>query len=98
MKLRTLGVKIFKSLNEINPHYMKDIFRPKENAKVKQNEIIFKHIYTSKFGTQSLSSLSPKIWNKLPLNIKSETSFLKFKEYVKTWLGPKCRCKVCINM
>ena len=87
-RLRTLAVEIFKTLNEINPPYMKNIFTPKENAKVRQNDIIVKRINTSRFGTQSLRSLGPKIWNNLPSNIKSETSFLKFKEYIKTWLGP----------
>ena len=77
---------------------MKNIFTPKENAKVRQNDIIVKSINTSRFGTQSLRSLGPKIWNNLLSIIKSETSFLKFKEYIRTWLGPKCRCKVCINI
>ena len=97
-RLRTLAVEIFKTLNEINPPYMKNIFTPKENAKVRQNDIIVKRINTSRFGTQSLRSLGPKIWNNLPSNIKSETSFLKFKEYIKTWLGPKCRSKLCISI
>ena len=97
-RLRTLAFEIFKTLNEINPLYMKNIFTPKENAKVRQNDIIVKRINTSRFGTQSLRSLGPKIRNNLPSNIKSATSFLKFKEYIKTWLGPKCRCKVCINI
>ena len=77
-RLRTLAVEISKTLNEINPPL------PKENAKVRQNDIIVKRINTSRFGTQSLRSLGPKIWNNLPSNIKSETSFLKFKEYIKT--------------
>ena len=77
---------------------MNNIFTPKENAKVRQNYIIVKRINTSRFGTQNLRSLGPKIWNNLPSIIKSETSFLKFKECIKTWLGPKCRCRVCINM
>ena len=97
-RLRTLAVEIFKTLNEINPPYMNHIFTPKENSKVRQNGIIVKRINTSRFSTQSLRSLGPKIWNNLPSNIKSETSFPKFKEYIKTWRGPKCRCQVCINM
>ena len=96
-RLRTLAVEISKTLNEINPLYRKNIFTSKENAEVRQNDI-FKRINTSRFGTQSLKSLGPKIWNNLSSNIKSETSFLKFKEYIKTWSGPKCRCKVCISM
>ena len=97
-RLKTLTVEIFKTLNEINPPYMRNMFTSEENSKVRQNDIIVKHINTSRFGTQSLSFLGPKIWNNLPSNIKSETSFPKFKEYIKTWLGRKCRCKVCINM
>ena len=85
-RLKTLAVEIFKTLNEINPPYMKNMLT-KKTSKVRQNDIIVKHINTSRFGTQSLSFLGPKIWNNLPLNIKSETSFPKFKEYIKTWLG-----------
>ena len=96
-RLRRLAIEIFKTLNEINRSYMKNIFTPKENAKVRQNDIIVKRINTSRFGTKSLRSLGPKIWNNLPSNIKSETSFLKFKKYIKTWLGPKCRYEVCIS-
>ena len=88
-RLRTLAVEIFKALNEINPPYVKNIFTPKDNPKVKHNDIIVKCINTSRFGTQSLRSLGPKIWNNLPSNIKSEKSFPKIKEYIKTWLGPK---------
>ena len=43
---RTLDVEIIKTLNEI----MKGIFTPKENAKVRQNDIIVKRINTSRFG------------------------------------------------
>ena len=39
-RLRTLAVEIFKIVNEINPPYMKNIFTPKENSKVMQNDII----------------------------------------------------------
>ena len=97
-KFRTLAVKIFKTLNEINSPYMKNIFTPRKSTKVRQNDIMVKRIKTSIFGTQSLRSLGPKIWNDLPSNIKSEILFLKFEKYIKTWFGPKCRCKLCINM
>ena len=80
-KSRTLAVEIFQTVNEINPPYMKNIFTPKKNAKVRQNDIIAKRINTSRFGTQSLWSLGPKIWTKLPSNIKPETSFPQFKTY-----------------
>ena len=46
--LRILAVEIFKTVNEINPPYMKHIFPPKENAKVRQNDIRVKRINTSR--------------------------------------------------
>ena len=85
-RLITLAVQIYKILNEINPLYMKSIFTPKENSKVRQNDITVKGINASRFGTQSLRSLGQKIRNNLPSHIKSEISFPKFKEYIKTWL------------
>ena len=83
-RLRTLAVEIFKTLNQINPPYMKNIFISKENSKVRQNDITVERINTSRFGTQSLRFLGPKIGNNLPSNIKSETSLPKFKENIKT--------------
>ena len=77
--LRTLAVEVFKTLNQINLAYMKNVFTLKKISKVRQNDIIVKRINTSRLGTQSLRSLGPKIWNNLPLNRKSETSFPKFK-------------------
>ena len=77
-RLKTLAVEIFKTLNEIKPPYIKNIFTPKENAKVRRNGITVNCINTSRFSTQILRSLRPKIWNNLPSNIKSETPFLKF--------------------
>ena len=35
MEIRRLAVEIFKTLNEINPPCMKNIFSPKENSKVR---------------------------------------------------------------
>ena len=54
-----------------------------------------KRINTSRFGTQSVMPLHPKIWNNLPSSIKLETSFLKFKNALKLGID---RSKVCINM
>ena len=46
-------------------------------------------------GDKSLANLGLPIWNKLPSNIEAETSFTKFKKYMKTWFGPNCWCNIC---
>ena len=45
------------------------------------------------FGDKSL--IEPKFWNALPQNIKAENSSIRFKEYIATWFGPKCKCNIC---
>ena len=77
---------------------MKDIFPPKLHPTVKPNDILVKHHNTIIYGTKSLETLGPKIWNQLPEDIKSETSYTKFKEYFDTIFGPKCRCNLCMNI
>ena len=74
---------------------MKNIFAPKTNAKIRPNDIIVSHHNTATYSDKSLTALGPKIWNKLHTNIKSLTSITKFKEYIRTWFGPSCKCNVC---
>ena len=47
------------------------------------------------FGTKSLESLGPKIWNNLPYHTKSAENLNVFKNLVKKWNGSFCSCNVC---
>ena len=78
-RLRVLAIEIFKIVNNLNPNYMKDIFTPKLHPKVRPNDILVKHRNSITYGAKSLKTFGPKIWNQLPGDIKSETSYTKFK-------------------
>ena len=97
-RLRVLAIEIFKTVNNLNPNYMKDIYTPKQHLKVRTNDILVKHHNTITYSTKSLKTLGPKICNELPGYIKSESFYTTFKEYIDTWFGPKCRCNVCMNI
>ena len=47
------------------------------------------YIFNARKTSKSLRALSRKIWNQLPTEIKSETSYLRFKDYIKTLFGPE---------
>ena len=83
-RLRTLATEIFKTINNINPSYMKNIFTPKTNTKIRPNDIIVRIHSTATYGNKILTALRPKVWNKVCTNIKSLTSITKFKEYMRT--------------
>ena len=47
------------------------------------------------FGTESISSLAPKIWELIPSDIRSANSLGIFKEKLKFWTTGKCPCRLC---
>ena len=88
-------LEIFKTISDLNPISMKSIFSAKLNARVRPNNILVKACKSVTFGDKSLATLGPKIWNALPQNIKADNSYVKFKEYIPTWFGTKCKCNLC---
>ena len=68
---------------------MKNIFTSKQNARARPHNLLVRSHKVATCGNKSLKILGPKMWNALPTKIKrEETSLIKFKEYVKLWLGP----------
>ena len=94
-RLCTIVYEIFKTLNNLNPHFMKDIFHYSPNVTHKKHNLYIHTQNTTKFGNKSLRAFGANIWNTLPEYIKSTTSLLEFKKFIKTCLGPKYKCSVC---
>ena len=96
-RLRTLCLEVFKTINNMNPVYMKEIFLMPKNrhspryplnlAVPKPNQVTF--------GSRSMSTLAPRVWNALPEHIKSSATESLFKVNIKNWDGSKCVCNVC---
>ena len=98
-RLRSLCIEIYKTINGLNPSFMKNIFRIKENNRPVRsnnaNNLELKITKTITFGTNSLSSLGPKIWNSLPYHLKYSKNISTFKQMIKNWDGCKCQCDDC---
>ena len=93
--LRCLALEIFKTVNNLNPYYMKEIFSKTTNLTHRPLDIIFNQSNTIKYGSNNLQSLGPHIWNSLPREIKKEMDYKKFKNYMNDWFGLKCKCNMC---
>ena len=74
---------------------MKNLFAKREVSKRRKNILEIPNQNTVKYGDKSISSLGPHIWSGLPEEIKNETSYDKFNEYLNTWDRPKCTCSLC---
>ena len=55
----------------------------------------FENPRTVRYGTETLRSLGPKIWNILPNDIKSLSNLITFKNKIKPWTAVICPFKLC---
>ena len=93
--------EIFKTLNDIKPSFIKDIFKLRMTnrptwEKYKLN-LETPNSNQLRFGTKRLKCLSPKVWHSLPYHIKSSENLIIFKTLKKNWNGTACSCKICKN-
>ena len=85
-RLRTLALEIFKTVNNLNPDFMKYIFYYSPHNTHRKYDIFLYSRNTSSFGDKSLRALGPHIWNSLPESIKSTDSISIFKSFKKNCL------------
>ena len=75
---------------------MKEVFdlntRREETA---SDRLIVQSQISMKYGSYTLRSLGPKIWHQLPSEIKNSEILSTFKNFIKSWSGPKCSCGFC---
>ena len=74
-RYQTLALETFKTLNVLNSTYMQDLFYLRSSSARRPNNIAVVRTNTNTYGTKSLRSLGPQIWNSLPEHVEAETSF-----------------------
>ena len=98
-RLRNLCVEIYKTINKLNPEFMNNIFKVKENKRVVREQYKL-NLETPErnqvtFGAKSLKVYGSKVWNSLPSHIKASENLIQFKSLMKNWNGNSCSCTVC---
>ena len=95
--LQILTTEIYKTNNDLVPKIMKDTFHFIQKPYNLRNdpELQRRRNRTVYFGTESISSLTPKIWELIPSDIRSANSLEIFTEKIKFWTTDKCPCRLC---
>ena len=96
---RTLCIEIYKTMNNLNPPFMKNFFTLRSSSYSSRKPYDLKHIRPNQvtFGSNSLESVGPQIWNGLPNKMKSGETLKNFKLMIKQWDGPECKCSACYS-
>ena len=98
-KLRFLCIEIYKTINNINPSFMKQIFQLRETNRTFRNQyklnLNVPKVNQVSYGEKSLRYYGPKVWNSLPFHVKTSKNLKTFKDIIKNWNGSTCNCRVC---
>ena len=102
--LQLLAIEMFKVMNDMSPHFMKDVFAEKENtftenvsSNTRSQSIFYNHSNpkTVNRGLRTVRSLSPKVWDMIPNDIKLSPYLADFKIKIKKWTPINCPCRLC---
>ena len=92
---KKLATEFFKTINNLNPKYLQEIF-VRNNKNVRDpNKLIRQKVNGYTYGLNSLKNLWPAIWNLIPENVRNVTTLSQFKSLIRTWEGTKCKCRSC---
>ena len=95
--LQFLMTEMFKTINNENPSFIKEIFV--REALVYNLRCMFRlkvpRVLTTKNGLERLSFRGNQIWNSLPKILKELNSVDAFKRAIKGWNGKNCNCRIC---
>ena len=94
---RVLCIEIFKTVKQLNPQFMQNVFKLRSSSYSLRNPNNLAHVRPNQttFGSNSLMSIGPQIWNGLPNELKAAENLKSFKNLIKRWDGPSCKCSVC---
>ena len=95
--LQILMTEMYKTKNELNPLFMRAIFREnttRYNLR-SNNEFTQPRVRSVSNGTESVRFKGPQLWQTLPPTIRNSENLCQFKNKIKNWFGENCTCRFC---
>ncbi len=88
---------MFKSLNNLNPIFMKEIFNVKETSyNLRDSSLMYLPSFNKiMYVKNTFKYYGFHLWNILPNDIKKCMDLDTFKTLIMSWDGPRCQCNLC---
>ena len=98
LNIQKLLMEIYKTINGMNPTFMKEIFCTREsshNLRTSHFELIRPN--TNKYGTDTITFKGSSIWNSLPKDAKNCISVPSFQQTIDNnhEIRNLCNCRLC---
>lgn len=96
-RLRSILVEVYKSVNNIGPLYMHNMFKSKDTSyhMRNSNRLNLSKFSSVQYGFNSFSYQGAKLWNSLSNDIKN-ANYNMFKSHISNWYPTICHCSTCI--
>ena len=81
--VQSLAIEIYKYLHGLSPAILSEVFKVSETIPYDltiRNKLYARNSRTVRYGTETMSFLSPKLWSLIPQNIKDSSSLPCFKK------------------
>ena len=92
-RLRKLALEAYKAINNIGPKYINELVNLNSSSRATRASI--PRVRTTKNGLYSFRFTAAKVFNDLPLDLRTCIDLKTFKAVIASWQGPACKCSVC---
>ena len=95
--MQNLAIEMLKVKHNLAPEIMTEFFRLKTrsfNIRYK-SEFQRRKVKIVIYGSETLSSLGPQIWDLIPIELRNLTSLNAFKSKINSWSTQQCSCRLC---
>ena len=95
--LQLLMIEIFKTKNDLNPTFMKNIFAERDDYYSLRNlsHLQLPKVRTTIYGTENIQYRGCLLWSSFPKFLKDCSTIEEFKRKIKQWNGDSCTCRLC---
>ncbi len=96
-RIKTIAMEVFKSLHDLNPNFMKEMFNINElKYSLRDSNIIYQPKFDKvTYHKNTFKYYFAYVCNLVPIEIKETADILSFKSLIMIWEGPKCQCNMC---
>ena len=92
--IRALAREIYK-VGNFPTTFKKSACARQYNYELRGNNFLERRIKSVRYGNESISSLTQKIWEILPNEIKDSDTLQIFKAKIKKWVPVECPYRLC---
>ena len=94
--IQALTLEIYKSVHNLNPPFMKEIFCSKQqNYSLRNQSLVYPNPRTVLHGLEMFGYRGSQIWYNLPREIQECPDITTFKNYISKNCIDICRCNLC---